>query len=687
MISRRFFCLAFLIATVVFSWPLGVLAESESIDVTVPVTAVCNNDGVCTGQETTANCANDCPVTGGGGGGGGCGPSGCIVALYQCNNNIDDDGDGLADYPEDPGCTSASDDDEYNPDAVPNVLSFQATYNSTTGNIDLTWQNPVFAQFAAVRIMRMTAPSISGSPSVGTLIYDGVGQAAVDAGVSLDTTYFYTAFVRNNNSPANYSSGAVDAATVPPADEEELPPPDDEDLPPPGTDDDPFKRFPKSQATSTLVFGDFQFIQQGEDVQFFAGGEVVQVDGSKNLTILLPYHRAPEALKIIGMTVFDAAGSGKTFSFILKVDDQKTAYLAMIGELADGTYPLKIHLIDYADQSIKVLSGALYVRRSQNILAELGPVGEAGSNIILGLGALAGLFHLIFATSKVKSFFDIYLLIARFFGSLLGAFGLRKKRIPWGTVYDSVTKQPLDPAYVSLLQMGNEVGSAITDIDGRYGFFVNPGVYTLSAGKTHYAFPSTKLAGKTQDELYANLYFGESFTTTSGQVINRNIPMDPVGFDWNEFTKTKKDFFQVHSRRVIIRERLFNFVFIAGLLLAVGQMLFLPSFTNLAIFGVYVFLVFAQLFWVAGHKVVSLQNLKTGEPLSFAIVKVFLPGSDQLIRKVVADELGRFYVLVPPGEYYLTVEEKLADQTYNLIYKTEPMKLKKGVVTKDIIIS
>ena len=36
---------------------------------------------------------------------------------YVCSNGLDDDGDGLVDYPADPGCSGATDDDEYNPPA------------------------------------------------------------------------------------------------------------------------------------------------------------------------------------------------------------------------------------------------------------------------------------------------------------------------------------------------------------------------------------------------------------------------------------------------------------------------------------------------------------------------------------------------------------------------------------------
>jgi hypothetical protein len=37
-----------------------------------------------------------------------------VNTVYQCNDNIDNDGDGRVDYPNDPGCSSPTDNDEYN---------------------------------------------------------------------------------------------------------------------------------------------------------------------------------------------------------------------------------------------------------------------------------------------------------------------------------------------------------------------------------------------------------------------------------------------------------------------------------------------------------------------------------------------------------------------------------------------
>ena len=38
--------------------------------------------------------------------------------VYACEDGIDNDSDGLVDFPDDPGCTSETDDDEFNQPAV-----------------------------------------------------------------------------------------------------------------------------------------------------------------------------------------------------------------------------------------------------------------------------------------------------------------------------------------------------------------------------------------------------------------------------------------------------------------------------------------------------------------------------------------------------------------------------------------
>lgn len=664
-----------LIAVIFFALSTLAFAANDSTDVIVPVSAVCNNNTICFGQETPSNCPNDCavvtpPPPGGGG------------TTYQCNDALDNDGDGLVDYPTDPGCTSLVDDTEINqPVGVPNVLNFQATYNSNTQHIDLVWQKPVgYQDFAGVRIMRWTNSNTPATPTDGLLIYDGPLEQAEDINVTPDTTYWYSAFVYNTNVPTEFSSGAIDSAYVPkPGDTATTTPPGDD---PPGT---PFDDLPVVDGGAAGL-GDFQFIQANEPIKYFAGNQTVSVWGDKFLTVLLPYNKAPEVLKLIAVTLFDPNNNQKAFTFILRVDQGKNNYSSTIGYLADGLYPMKIHVVDYNNQVVKILDGSLSV--SHRGAGFISPATiDRTKKIFLGAGIVASLVNMLVVVGGVSPLVNWYLLLLRALASLFRLLGLRKKREPWGTVYDSITKRPIDPAYVSLLQAGKEVASAITDIDGRFGFFVKPGTYAMQAGKTHYRFPSQKLAGKTEDEFFTDLYFGGDFKVTDSDVIIRNIPMDPIDFDWNEFIKTKKHFSHLHQRRELIRAYVFNGIFFIGLCLAIFEMLFNPSLINLAILALYLVLLSAQAVWVATHRLVTIKNLVTGEPMSFAIVKLYLPGSDQLIKKVVADEFGRFYILVQPGRYYLTVEAKNDDQSYTLVQKTEVLHLAKGVLTKDITIA
>jgi hypothetical protein len=65
---------------------------------------------------------------------------------------------------------------------------------------------------------------------------------------------------------------------------------------------------------------------------------------------------------------------------------------------------------------------------------------------------------------------------------------------------------------------------------------------------------------------------------------------------------------------------------------------------------------------------------------------VWLPGLNAIVKKTVSDEAGHFYFLVPPGKYYITIEEKIADGTYKEVLRTKEMELTKGVMKEDFLI-
>ncbi len=272
-------------------------------------------------------------------------------------------------------------------------------------------------------------------------------------------------------------------------------------------------------------------------------------------------------------------------------------------------------------------------------------------------------------------------LIARFGGMLLTVVLYRRKR-PWGVVFDAVSKEPLDPAYVSVLdaETGKEVLNQITDIDGRYGFFLKKGTYKIIVNKTNYLFPSKVLAGQMQDSVYENLYFGETFAVTGEEkVITLNVPMDPLTNDWNQEQKRRRNLLHYFTRNHALWDTLFNVAFVLGFIISIIITFTSPTWWNMLMVGFYVLIVILQSFGFGPVKTgrVTYQ----GAPVPYAIVRVWSASLNHEIAHRVTDEEGLYYILVPRSDVYVTVEAKNQDGVYQKIYTSPTFHAGKGVIS------
>lgn len=297
-------------------------------------------------------------------------------------------------------------------------------------------------------------------------------------------------------------------------------------------------------------------------------------------------------------------------------------------------------------------------------------------------GALMGLTTALFANPLVFS--ELFFIPMRIWSLILAALGVKRKNRPWGTVYDSVTKQPLDPAYVVLQDLqGNEVATSITDLDGRYGFLVQPGQYRIVANKTNYEFPSIKLSGKTSDELYHDLYFNEVIEIKEeGEVIIKNIPMDPLKFDWNEFAKKDQKLMKFYSKRDVFIARLSNFLFYFGFVITLVSVIAQPKTYNLIILGIYVLMFILRSTILRKKPFGTIKEAFNGNPLSFAVIRVFSTETDHEIIHKVSDKTGKYYCLVPNGVYYVKIQRKNEDGSYTEIHKSGNIEVKNGYIGK-----
>jgi FG-GAP repeat len=312
--------------------------------------------------------------------------------------------------------------------------------------------------------------------------------------------------------------------------------------------------------------------------------------------------------------------------------------------------------------------------------------GKPWGEIITALGLISLILRPLITSLRIQSVRDAILVVRRLFSLLLP----RRRRIvePWGTVYDARTKRPLDPAFVALIALdtNEEVTSAVTDLEGRYGFLVKPGRYRVEPQKTHYAFPSRELYRNHNDYVYDNLYFGEELVVDNETtVLRRNIPMDAQGRDWNEEEKVRMGIVSSRKKRQVIII-LVNTFFIVGALYSFYVIWVSPNLWNIVTTVLYVTIWTAQMLWKREFHLTTVVRRKSGGAVPFALIKVYLQDQSVVIKQVVADMHGKFYFLVAPGKYKVTVEEKDMQGEYHVVHTIDMVNLPRGIFLKDIVL-
>src|SRR3989339_1034617 len=180
---------------------------------------VCSNNSQT--QTRTCTDANSCgttatkPIT--------TGTQTCALSgIYQCNDGIDNDSDGKIDYPIDPGCASAEDNDEYDSAWVDTIAPsaparLQATSISSS-QINLTWVSATDdLGVAGYHIYRCAGTSCTPTNSLTTTITNFYSDTALIPNTNY--TYSVKAFDMAGNlgaysNTATVCGGVTD--TVPP---------------------------------------------------------------------------------------------------------------------------------------------------------------------------------------------------------------------------------------------------------------------------------------------------------------------------------------------------------------------------------------------------------------------------------------------------------------------------------------
>lgn len=312
------------------------------------------------------------------------------------------------------------------------------------------------------------------------------------------------------------------------------------------------------------------------------------------------------------------------------------------------------------------------------------------SNITFGL-ILFNLFYLaplalrnllVFFVGMIK---DAPIIIVKISSLIPHLLRRKKKQYHWGTVFDSLTKQPIDPAIISLRSqsLGFIPKTAITNFEGHFGFLVDAGKYLLSAKKSDYVFPSKILAGKLKDGERENLYFGDEIEIKDPALIHADIPMDPVRFNWNQANKPIK----YHPLRILLKNQtllLFSWI---GLGLSLLTYILHSTPTNLLFLLLYIVILFSSAFTTRHKKwgTVFDKKTRTVQPLTTVQVVRILDDKELEGPRCLTDHLGRYFFIVGPGTHFIQVYKE-ENGVRTVLKKTDRFTIKRGdkIYNKDI---
>ena len=276
------------------------------------------------------------------------------------------------------------------------------------------------------------------------------------------------------------------------------------------------------------------------------------------------------------------------------------------------------------------------------------------------------------------SFLNFFSYLRYLFSQPLALIG-RRRRTKWGTVYNALTKQPIDLAIVRIYRKSDNrlVQSRVTDKLGRFTIMAEPGDYYVSVTKPQYVFPTQYLKDKVEDVKYLDLYHGETIKVTESRAnITVNIPLDPT-----EDARPVRKIILLHYLRKVQYAAAFLAVPLAtiSLILSPGWLT-----VSLLLFHILLYVLFRRLGYQKPPKSWGIiYDSENKTPLARAITRIYDKKYNKLLETRITDSKGRYTFLVNNNIYYVTTEKP----GYNT-YKSEDIDLiskeREAIVDLDI---
>ncbi len=256
--------------------------------------------------------------------------------------------------------------------------------------------------------------------------------------------------------------------------------------------------------------------------------------------------------------------------------------------------------------------------------------------------------------------------------AIAGLIDRRKKRTPWGVVYNAVSKKMVGRAIVRLwdAKSGRLVDTVVTDAQGIFKLTPKKGQYVIKVVHPEFTYPSKLVASSDTDSGFSNIYKGEVIEIKEdNELLTISIPLDPVKRSKGElFTKYATNF----TSEVI--SLISPIVLVAGLVYSVVVSYLYPVTVNYVIIGIYAILLVLKLaVYLSKPKIYGTVNGVDGKIVSGLEIGLFEKEFDTMVAKTFTNKRGGYNFVVKNGDYYL----RILDPGYKILSKFAG---KKGLV-------
>jgi hypothetical protein len=301
---------------------------------------------------------------------------------------------------------------------------------------------------------------------------------------------------------------------------------------------------------------------------------------------------------------------------------------------------------------IDVPSSTVLAMKSVSNVVELTPIANLNepelvvvsttvttATVALGLSVFAG------------GFSNIPYLFLQILISVLSFFGFNRRVRPYGLVYDSITKKPVNRAVVRIYNLNEKlVWTDVTTAFGTFGANLPIGKYKILVVKPGYKFPSTVVTGEIDYPLEP-VYGGGEIKFSRKNEFNIVIPIDPK--EKSNFVKVVSKILSSLSGLVKIGHIIF---FIAGLILGIHTCFKYPSLFNLSalLFYIPAFYLLVKNTFIKGRSKGMVVN-KEGVPIPGITVTLKEMKFDKFVGKRITDSNGEYQFIVPNNIYQLGI--------------------------------